>query len=106
MLKTAVARANKNLAADDLPPLPEKLTPHSLRRTFATVRYAIGEPPTVVMAEMGHTNPDLVLKVYAQAMRLTEDERDQLAALVAGEKARKGTMADVVPIGPGRRLAA
>ena len=36
-------------------PLPSGLTPHSLRRTFATVLYAIGTTPPVVMAEMGHT---------------------------------------------------
>ena len=35
MLKAAVTRANKNLAAVDLPPLPERLAPLSLRRTFA-----------------------------------------------------------------------
>ena len=32
--------------------------------------YALGESPPVVMAEMGHTDPGLALKVYAQAMRL------------------------------------
>jgi integrase len=53
MVKTSVKRANRNLEAKDLPPLPESVGPHSLRRTFATVLYAIGEPPPVVMAEMG-----------------------------------------------------
>ncbi len=59
----AVKRANANLAAKDLPPLPEGLTPHSLRRTFATVLYALGEAPPVVMAEMGHTSPNLALRI-------------------------------------------
>ncbi len=102
----AVKRANKNLAAKDLPPLPEHLTPHSLRRTFATVLYALGEAPPVIMAEMGHTSPDLALRVYAQAMRLSDDERDQLAGLVAGEKAHKGTKGKVVPIERARARAA
>ena len=31
------------------PPLP-RLTPHSLRRTFASLLYGIGESPPVVMA--------------------------------------------------------
>ena len=44
-------RAHKNLAERDLPPLPDKLTPRSLRRTFARVRYALGESPSVVPAE-------------------------------------------------------
>lgn len=91
-------RTNANLAGRDLPPLPGKLTPHSLRRTFASVLHALGEPPPVVMAEMGHTNPSMALSVFARAMRRGEDERALLAALVAGEKAHKGTPGAVVPI--------
>lgn len=53
VLKPAVARANANLAADGSPPLPEKLTPHSLRRTFCSLLYALGESPPAVMQEMG-----------------------------------------------------
>src|SRR5262249_643014 len=87
----AVKRANVNLATKGLPPLPEKLTPHRVRRTFASTLYAIVETPPVVMAEMGHTSPDLALRVYAPAMRRDADERDKLAALIAGEKAHKGT---------------
>jgi integrase len=37
VLNPAVARANKSRAKRDLPPLPDKLTPHSLRRTSASV---------------------------------------------------------------------
>ena len=102
----AVTRANANLAANDLTPLPENLTPNSLRRTFATVLYAIGEAPPIVMAEMRHTSPDLALRVYAQTMRLSDGERDGLAALVAGEKADKGRHGDVVPIERARGRAA
>lgn len=94
----AVNRANANVAEGELPPLPAKLTPHSLRRTFASVLYALGESPPVVMAEMGHTSPGLALKVYARAMRRGEDDLAQLAVLVDGEKAHKGTKGQVVPI--------
>jgi hypothetical protein len=38
----------------------------------------------VVMAEMGHTDPALALKVYAQAMRRGEDEQQQLREVVDG----------------------
>jgi integrase len=101
-----VTRANANLAAKDLPPLPEGPTSHGLRRTFATVLYALGETPPVVMAEMGHASPNLALRIYAQAMRLSDEEREQLAALVAGEKAHKGTKGEVVPIERARARAA
>jgi integrase len=82
--KGAVGRANANLAKLGLPPLPEHITPHSLRRTFCSLLYALGESPTVVMDEMGHTDPGLALRVYAQAMRRGEDETAQLRALVEG----------------------
>jgi integrase len=80
----AVGLANERLEADGLPPLP-KLTPHSLRRTFCSLLYALGEDPGTVMDEMGHTNPALALRVYRQAMRRGEHEKAQLRALVEGE---------------------
>ena len=70
-------------------PMPEGLTPHSLRRTFASVLHALGEDPGVVMDEMGHTDPSLVLRVYRQTMRRDDDEKTRLRALVEG-----GAMAD------------
>ncbi|MGA2322150.1 MAG: hypothetical protein ABSG95_15690 [Solirubrobacteraceae bacterium] len=36
------------------------------------------------MDEMGHTDPALALRVYAQSMRRGEDEQAQLRALVEG----------------------
>jgi len=68
----------------DQAPLPQGITPHSLRRTFASVLYALGEDPGVVMDEMGHTDPALALRVYRQAMRCGEDEKQALRALVDG----------------------
>jgi integrase len=62
----AVGRANKTLEAEGLRPLPLALTPHSLRRTFCSLLYALGESPPIVMREMGHTDPALALKIYAQ----------------------------------------
>jgi integrase len=69
-------------AADKRPPLPEGLTPHSGRRTFASVLNALGESPFTVMQELGHTDPALALRVYAQAMRRDESETARLRALV------------------------
>jgi integrase len=82
----AIGRANKLLVAKGLSPLPRKLTPHSLRRTFCSILYALGESPPVVMQEMGHTHPALALRVYAHAMRRDEDEKEALRALVEGER--------------------
>jgi integrase len=84
VLKAAVERANQNLARRKLVSLPEGLTPHSLHRTFASILYALGEDPVVIMDEMGHTDPGLALRIYRQAMRRGEDEKAQLRALVDG----------------------
>jgi integrase len=80
----AVERANEQLEEAGEAPLPERLTPHSLRRTFASLLYAIGEPPPVVMAELGHTDPALALRIYAQAMRRDKAEEARLRALTDG----------------------
>jgi integrase len=90
VLVKAVERANERLAEAREAPLPEGLTPHSLRRTFASLLYAIGEPAPVVMEEIGHTHPALALRIYAAAMRRGEDENEALGALVGG--ADGGTM--------------
>ncbi|MFA9272582.1 MAG: tyrosine-type recombinase/integrase, partial [Baekduiaceae bacterium] len=84
VLGASVKRANERLAEADLPPLPERITPHSLRRTFASVLYALGEDPGVVMDEMGHTDPAFALRVYRQSMRRDEGEKAALRALVEG----------------------
>jgi integrase len=84
VLAPAVKRANANLATRDLPPLPA-LTPHSLRRTFASLLYALGEDPGIVMDEMGHTHPGLALRIYRQSMRREQGEKDRLRALVEGD---------------------
>ena len=74
--------------------MPDRLTPHSLRGTFASVLYA--EDPGVVMDEMGHTDPALALRLYRQTMRRGDDEKAQLRALVEGlevaEIGRRGEM--------------
>jgi integrase len=84
VIGASVERTNENLRARELSPLPEGITPHSLRRTFASILYAIGEDPGVVMDEMGHTDPALALRVYRQAMRRGEDEKAALRRLVEG----------------------
>jgi hypothetical protein len=48
-----------------------------LRRSFASLLYGIGEPPTVVM-QMGHTDPALALAIYAHAMRRDDGENERL----------------------------
>jgi len=86
VLGKTVTRANERLTERREAPLPDGLTPHSLRRTFASLLYAIGESAPVVMQELGHTHPGLALRIHAHAMRRDEDENDRLHALVVGSK--------------------
>lgn len=95
VLAPAVKRANENLADDDQPPLPEGLTPHSLRRTFVSVLCALGEDPGVMQDEMGHTDPTFTLRIYRQSMRRAKGDREALRLLVDGaEMAEIGSRDD------------
>ncbi len=84
MLSKAVEQANRRLAEDGAEPLPEGLTPHSLRRTFASLLFAIGETPPYVMAQMGHTTPNLTLAIYARQMNRRDGEAERLKEFVEG----------------------
>lgn len=84
ILARAVEAANKRLLANEAEPLPDHLTPHALRRTFASLLFAIGESPPYVMAQMGHTTPSLTLAIYARQMNRRDGEPDRLKALVGG----------------------
>jgi integrase len=66
-LKRAVVRTNKVLVEDEqIPSIALDLTPHSLRRTFATLLYLRGESPAYVMNQMGHADPQLALRIYTK----------------------------------------
>jgi integrase len=84
ILARAVQRANSDLQSKGQPPLPDGLTPHSLRRTFASLLFALGEPPTYVMSQMGHTTPVLTLAIYAREMNRRDGERARLKTLLTG----------------------
>jgi hypothetical protein len=62
---------------------PPRLSPHALRRTFASVMFALGEPIPVVMADGGWADPKVALTVYAHAMRRDDAEDAEDAALRA-----------------------
>jgi integrase len=57
ILAAAVARANERLAKDEREPMPESLSPHGLRRTFASLLFAIRDNPRRVKARSGHRSP-------------------------------------------------
>jgi integrase len=71
-MKTAVRRANQRLDRLGIRPIDEAVTPHSLRRLYASLRFALGDDPVYVAAQLGHTEPGFSMKVYASAVRRRE----------------------------------
>jgi integrase len=87
VLAKAVERANEHLGEAGVKSLPAALTPHSLRRTFASILFALGRELPYVMAQLGHSDPKMTLGVYARAMMNEGDERGVLGELVGGTSA-------------------
>ena len=69
IFNTAVARADELREARGVAPMPEGLTPHALRRTATSLMLAAGRDPRWVMDQVGHEDPKLTLRIYAQVMR-------------------------------------
>ncbi len=44
------------------------MTPHMLRRTFASILAELGVPPRRAMYLLGHTDPTLTMRVYQQVL--------------------------------------
>jgi integrase len=82
VLARAVTRANERLAEAGEVPLPERLTPHKLRHTFASLLVALGIDPGSVMDQLGHTDPAFTLRVYRHGMRRDQDSKDALREFV------------------------
>ena len=91
IMAPAVEKANERLAKDELDPLPTGLTPHSLRRTFASVLCATGRTAAERVAQLGHSTPAVTLRFYAREMSRRDGEPERLKALVQG--------LDLVPTG-------
>ena len=89
VLRPAAERASAKLRKNGLEPLPAGLTPHSLRRTFASLLFALGEPPPYVMSQLGHTTAVLTLALYAREMSRRDGEPARLRVLVEGECRKK-----------------
>lgn len=67
--KGVVQRVNEKRAAEGKMLLPERVTPHTLRRTFASLCFFAGRDLRWVMGQLGHADPRMTLAVYAQAMK-------------------------------------
>jgi len=70
-LGTAVKAANKALAAAGIEPVG-KVSPHSLRRTYASVRAALRDDPIYIAEQLGHRDARFTFSVYQRAAKRRE----------------------------------
>ena len=87
----AIKRANERLAEEGKPPLPEGITFHALRRTYAALRAELGEHPAITAAQMGHRDLRMTLRVYTDVTGMKPQTR--MAGLLSD--------ADWAPLGTG-----
>jgi integrase len=83
MLNRSTQRANESRAQQGLASLP-KITPHSLRRTWAMLAAQAGRDPHWISDQIGHTSAAFTLQVYQQTRhrRLTDKERQAIWELM------------------------
>jgi integrase len=83
VLSRSVKLANKTRAEQGLAPLP-RITPHSLRRTWAMLAAQAGRDPHWISDQIGHTSAAFTLQVYQQTRhrRLTDKERQAVWELM------------------------
>jgi integrase len=79
-----IERTNETLIEAGGVPLPEGLTPHKLRHTYASILVALGVDPGSVMDQLGHADPGFTLRVYRHGMRRGPEAKERLRALVGG----------------------
>jgi integrase len=70
--KGVVERVNEKRAAEGRMLLPARVTPHTLRRTFASLCFFAGRDLRWVMGQLGHDDPRMTLAVYAQCMKRSQ----------------------------------
>ena len=49
--------------------LPDRVTPNTLRRTYASLALAAGRNPRWVMGQLGHADARVTLSIYAQVVQ-------------------------------------
>ena len=102
-LKRAIRDENLRLEELGIEPMSERVTPHSLRWTYASLRAAFGDDPVYIADQLGHTDPRFTLTVYTKAAKrrsklsaayLAEfDKALAWAALPTNAKAEEGRIA-------------
>ena len=78
-------------------PLPERITPHKLRHTFASVLVVLGCDPGYVMDQLGDANANFTMNVYRHGMPRDQASRAALREPIgAADWAAPGS--NVIPV--------
>lgn len=97
-LKTTVQRANVKLAEMGIEPISEQVTPHSLRRTYTSLRAALGDDLVYIAQQAGHSKIDVTYWIYQKATkrraRLSGAYRDAFDHALDWARLGAGTDAD------------
>ena len=73
-LKGAIRRANEQLEQLGIEPISNRVSPHSLRRTYASLRGALRDDPVYIAEQLGHEDPTFTFRIYQRAVK----RRDRL----------------------------
>jgi integrase len=71
-LKTAIEAANAALEEDGGEQISERVSPHSLRRLYASLRAALRDDPVYIAEQLGHRDPGFTFRVYQRAAKRRE----------------------------------
>jgi hypothetical protein len=84
VVATVVKRANEIRSGRHQPPIHHHVTPHTLRRTYATYMLAAGHDVPYVQHQLGHVDPTVTLAIYTQLLRRSDREqlRRELRAFI------------------------
>ena len=84
LLAPVIEAARVALECSEGEPLPERVTPHTLRRTAATSWCWLGRDERATMHEIGHRSSRLTLEVYAQPRPRDPKQKQMLEAWMVG----------------------
>lgn len=92
VVNKSVVVANTLLRERGIPEIGH-CTPHTLRRTYISLLLAAGCDPAYVMAQVGHTDPTLTLRIYQQLLkrRRREEYRERVNELLGTSPAATGS---------------
>lgn len=81
IVDASVPRANELLAARGQRQIA-RCTPHTLRRTFASILAEIKLPPRRAMYLLGHSDPTLTMRVYQQVIDMGDGGVQMLETVI------------------------